>query len=455
MKKYSIFLMAALALGFTACDDKSDLGVAQINPQEPIVEANGLTLAPSDAYTSTIDLENTVGSQIAIATVADASGLPEDTQVTLQLAIAKDENMADAKVFPITNGQVPSDDIEAAIVAFYNITPEVVRPWMGVIAYANIGSQQSRLGGDNFYYLKQQVNVLPVDKKLDIENTYYLGGTLSEKMDHSDLHAYVDNNFVAIFEVTPEEAAKGFKWCVVPGSVEGNATPAECYGPSGSNTLALGGEGTITAQGRYRLVANMLEKTYTLTFAYDVLYTPGSSNEWVQAASMQLYTTDYSTYFGFTRTGADGDPSGEFKLCANIDNWNMAWGEKDGRLDSAPGGPNITTTPAGFWWVKTNLTALSIDMLLVEKISVIGLNGDWENDIFLTPSADMLTWTGEMTATAATNFKFRVNGGWDADLGGSLDKLALWGANIDIAAGTYAVTLDLSKVPYTCTLTAK
>ena len=56
--------MAALAFGFTACDDKSDLGIAQENPQEPIVEANGLTLTPSEAYSSTIDLENTVGKQI-------------------------------------------------------------------------------------------------------------------------------------------------------------------------------------------------------------------------------------------------------------------------------------------------------------------------------------------------------------------------------------------------------
>lgn len=196
--------MAALAFGFTACDDKSDLGIAQENPQEPIVEANGLTLTPSEAYSSTIDLENTVGKQISVVSIADASGLPENASVSLQLAISKDENMADAIVLPLENGAVSSDDMEKAIVKFYNITPEVVKPWMGIIAYANIGSQQSRLGGEGFYYLKQQVNVLPVDAKLDIENTYFLGGTLSQKMEHSDLHAYVDNNFIAIFEVTAQ-----------------------------------------------------------------------------------------------------------------------------------------------------------------------------------------------------------------------------------------------------------
>ena len=454
MKKYSIFLMAALAFGFTACDDKSDLGIAQENPQEPIVEANGLTLTPSEAYSSTIDLENTVGKQISVVSIADASGLPENASVSLQLAISKDENMADAIVLPLENGAVSSDDMKKAIVKFYNITPEVVKPWMGIIAYANIGSQQSRLGGEGFYYLKQQVNVLPVDAKLDIENTYFLGGTLSQKMEHSDLHAYVDNNFIAIFEVTAAEASAGFKWSIVPGSVEGNATPALCFGPSGDGTtLALGAEGTITAPGRYRLVANMLENTYTLSFAYEVLYTPGSGNGWSQANSMQLYTDDYATYFGFTRTGENGVASGEFKLCATLDNWGVNWGLNNGVL--TPNGDNIVTAPAGMWWVKANLNGLSLQTLLLEKIGVIGLNGDWNNDIYLTPSADMLTWTGIITAEGDTEFKFRLNGGWDADLGGSAEKLVASGSNMPISAGIYEVTLDLTKVPYTCTLTAK
>ena len=65
--------------------------------------------------------------------------------------------MADAIVLPLENGAVSSDDMEKAIVKFYNITPEVVKPWMGIIAYANIGSQQSRLGGEG--YLPQDDNV--------------------------------------------------------------------------------------------------------------------------------------------------------------------------------------------------------------------------------------------------------------------------------------------------------
>ncbi|MDE7116368.1 MAG: hypothetical protein K2O56_08085, partial [Muribaculaceae bacterium] len=335
MKKYSIFLMAALALGFAACDDKSDLGIAQVNPQETVVSADGVTVAASDAYKGTIDLENNINKKISIVSIAEAVDFPEGTEFDMKLAVAKDETMAGAQILPIVNGQVDANELEDIIVEYYGITPEVVTPWMGVEIYANVGSQQSRLGGDGFYYLKQQVNVLPVDANLDIENTYYLGGTLSQKMDHSALHAYVDNNFIAIFEVTAADASSGFKWSVVPGSVEGSATAAQCYGPGADGTLVLGEEGTITAPGRYRLVADMLAKTYTLTFAYEVLYTPGTGNNWSQLASMQLYTTDYATYFGFTRTGAEGEPSGKFKRCAP-ENWVVNWGLNNGVL--TPGG---------------------------------------------------------------------------------------------------------------------
>lgn len=451
MKKYSIFLLSALALGFSACDDKSDLGMMQVNPQEPVAEADGLKLAASSAYDATIDLNSTVGQNIDIASITDASGLPENAKVILKLAVAKDESMKGAATLDIKDGKVSSDALEDIIVEFYNITPELVKPWMGIEAYAMIGTQMSRLGGESFYYLKKQTNVLPVDAKLDIENAYFLGGTINQKMDHSDLHAYIDNNFISIFEVTSAQAQAGFEWMIVPQSQEATKDPSKCWGPQGDK-LVLGAKGTITSPGRYRLVADMLKKTFTLTFAYEVLYTPGTGNNWSQVNSMQLYTDNYADYFGVTRTGADGDAKGEFKLDAST-NWSMNWGLNGGVL--TPNGDNIVTEPAGLYFVKANLNALSLSLLLVKSVGIIGLNGNWNDDIVMTSSSDGLVWTGTMKADGDTDFKFRFNGGWDANLGGSKDKLVSDGANIPVSAGTYDVVLDMTKVPYTCTLTAK
>ncbi len=470
--------MGALALGLASCDDKSDLGIAQVNPQEPIVEANGLTLAAEDAYDGTIDLDNTVGQNIPILRIEDTSGLPENAVLSFKLAVADNEQMtnaqhldiervsikfslssamptADDQYMELNGGVISSDDLERIIIDLYDITPEIVTPWMGIEAYITIGTQMSRLGGDDFYYLKKQVNVLPVDERLDIENSYYIGGTISQQMEHSDKHAYIDNKFIAIIDVTAAQAAAGFEWYIVPGSMANNPDLSKCWGPTpvaGSDDLVEGVKGTITSAGTYRIVTDMLAKTYSIGYAYEVLYTPGTGNGWNQEASMKLYTNDYANYFGVTRTGADGTAKGEFKLDASKD-WSMNWGLDGGVL--TPNGSNIVTEPAGLWFVSANLNSLTLSLVEVKSVGIIGLNGDWNTDIAMTPSSDMLIWTGTMTADGDTEFKFRFNGGWDANLGGTLEKLVANGDNIPVGAGTYQVVLDMTNVPYTCTLTAK
>ena len=200
----------------------------------------------------------------------------------------------------------------------------------------------------------------------------------------------------------------------------------------------------------------MYKKTYTLVLVvelpYDVIYTPGSGNNWDVLGSMPIYTDDHTVYFGFTITGAEGTTNGEFKLSADKD-WNDNWGLNGDKLTA--GGDNIKTAENGLWWVKANFMDLSLSMLKVESMGIIGVNGDWETDIVLAPSADFLTWTADFTANSDTEFKIRMNGGWDADLGGSMDKLVAGGANIPVAAGSYSLKLDISKTPYTVTLTAK
>ena len=48
-----------------------------------------------------------------------------------------------------------------------------------------------------------------------------------------------------------------------------------------------------------------------------------------------------------------------------------------------------------------------------------------------------------------------MNDNWDYNLGGAIDNLVGGGDNLKSAAGSYTVTLDLGKLPYSCTLTSK
>ena len=80
--------------------------------------------------------------------------------------------------------------------------------------------------------------------------------------------------------------------------------------------------------------------------------------------------------------------------------------------------------------------------------NIIGLNGDWDNDVIATEDGGV--WTAYVTANDATDFKWRKDGGWDENYGG--DFVALGepfaavpnGSNIPLEAGFYKVVLDLS-----------
>ena len=84
---------------------------------------------------------------------------------------------------------------------------------------------------------------------------------------------------------------------------------------------------------------------------------------------------------------------------------------------------------------------------------VIGLNGDWDNDIALAVKENV--WYAYITAKEETTFKFRKDAGWDENYGmpkedgftysmGTAFPAVAGGENIPLAAGFYKVELNLS-----------
>ena len=84
----------------------------------------------------------------------------------------------------------------------------------------------------------------------------------------------------------------------------------------------------------------------------------------------------------------------------------------------------------------------------VKGWNIIGLNGDWDNDILATEKDGV--WTAIITANDATEFKWRKDGGWDENYGGVMVAYGepfaavAGGDNIKVEAGLYKVTLDLT-----------
>ncbi|MDE6796058.1 MAG: hypothetical protein K2J63_12240 [Muribaculaceae bacterium] len=180
---------------------------------------------------------------------------------------------------------------------------------------------------------------------------------------------------------------------------------------------------------------------------YAYLYTPGATNDWNQAASRPLYCLDAIHYSGYAVLG------GEFKFsdAPNWDGTNYGEGEEPGTL-STDGG-NLSVSPEGLYWCTANVEELTYTTYYVSTIGVIGdaTPDGWNGSTALT-SDNYLVWKG-VVAFGAGEFKFRANDDWAVNLGGKLTELSQGGDNIPSPGeGTYEVTLDLSQIPYTCTL---
>ena len=81
--------------------------------------------------------------------------------------------------------------------------------------------------------------------------------------------------------------------------------------------------------------------------------------------------------------------------------------------------------------------------------NIIGLNGDWNNDIIATNDGSL--WTAYITATEDTEFKWRKDAGWDENYGGVFAALGEppGGDNIKVAAGFWKVVLDTEALTIT------
>lgn len=458
MKKIGLYLLGLLAtVGFAACDDKSDLGIEQENPQENIMEANGLQVAYQSAIEgNSIDLNNYQNKTIPVISTVEAENLPQGATVDYEMQIASTADFTDAQTIEVEDGAVACSAWDAAFKTIYGNNPAARVNYIRFAAYVIDGTQISRLGGEDFWYASKQLNVTPIDLKLPVDATYYLyeNGEFV-KMDHSSQHQYDDPNFSLVFEVTAAQASDGFKWHIVNETYLQNANSGKFYGVSEtgdasalSGNLELNGtQGIINAPGTYKMEVNMLNLTYTISFAFDQLNTPGPANGWSFDNNMNLSTTDYKVYSGYVYIQE------EFKLAAG--SWDVNWGMGASEGTLAPGGANIKVSENGLYYVVANLQELTYSLVKINNIGLIGGFNDWGSQLNMTPSADYKTWTVDVTFAGESEWKFRMNDNWDYNLGGTYTNLVGGGDNLKTAAGSYTITLDLSKIPYSCTVTAK
>ena len=205
------------------------------------------------------------------------------------------------------------------------------------------------------------------------------------------------------------------------------------------------------------LMSNVVSATFK-SFVAEVLpvekfakmYVVGTLNGWDHAAVEKEYDFLYNYDAGNSNLFAgiidlrEPNSAAEFKLTAG--GWGNDEHSMSGAHDAeattvtlvAGGGDNINVWQTKrFYAVEFDKGAPSIKKSWsADQIGVIGLNGDWDNDIVMEYNAKWTRFYADIEATGDTEMKFRADAGWDLNWG---VDCANGGDNIKVAAGKYRV----------------
>ena len=88
----------------------------------------------------------------------------------------------------------------------------------------------------------------------------------------------------------------------------------------------------------------------------------------------------------------------------------------------------------GVYYFDVNLSEGTITATKIETMGMIGGFNNWDGDAVMTWNAEEYCFEATNVGVTADGWKFRVNGGWDINLGGSLNNLTAGGDNITVEA---------------------
>lgn len=483
MKKiFNIALTAALAIGMAACSDDDYLGKPVVNPQQPLMPANGITAADIVTEGGAVDL-NAAGNDgsVAMLNITKLTDFPADSRLSIVMSVSDNAGMTNASTIELVQNSgegsaiytyvAPAEPWDAIFKQKISLSPDAATMYVSYAAYAVNGTSRVILGSVGE---PQSVTVTPFAPEIVLEDTYYVYGTASAtvsgavELTHSG-NAYDNPIFKLPFSVTSADVADGgWKFKVIPASTKQagqtwDQNHALTFIGAGEKdgTLAYSSASedvdfvTISKPGEYMLEVNVRDLTYKVSNAIPFVYVPGANNDW-STWSTKLYTDNYINYQGYANL------TGDFKFTGtagwNNDLGNYGKGDADNKLQNGSNTNfSLGSDPAGLYYLQVNLSELTYTRTRITSIGLVGEYNGWNADHsngvgVLTPSEDNLIWEGEVTFTSSNSqFKFNMNNGWGISLGGSIDELKQTNDNVTgPAAGTYLVLLDLSSYPYQC-----
>ena len=427
-------------------EDYTDWGNPQTNPQEEAVAFGNGSVAPVDV----INLADVKTEKVKVASIVAPTS--SDAAYTPNYKINFDGQSFDIDA----DGNMATAELTSYIVDKYGKRPTERDIDATLDAWVSNGATAVKMATSEKFQIKA-IPEAPV-----IEEGYYLVGDMfttddvngwtkevAKAFNHSDKDVYEDPVFTVSFETTKADQY----WKIIPKKNidSGDIWAAGVVGPkvdgddSMTGTLTNGDAkaGKIAKAGKYKLTINMMDYTYTIEeVKYDpFIYFIGATDGWTKAEQkLALVDANTGTYTGFLYCADPNNWGNQFKFQRVAGSWDNeinagAFNTFDGAATNENGNIGVNAGE-GVYYFDVNLANGTIKATKVETMGLIGNFNSWAGDAAMTWNAEEYCFEATNVGVTADGWKFRVNGGWDINLGGSLNNLTAGGDNIAVAGNT-------------------
>mgnify|MGYP002677702305 FL=1 len=442
-----ILLGMTLLMSMVSCtEDYTDWGNPQSNPQEEAVSFGDGSVTPVDV----IDLAKVETEKVKVASIVAPTS--SNAAYTPNYKINFDGQSFDIDA----DGNMATAELTSYIVDKYGKRPTERDIDATLDAWVSNGATAVKMATSEKFQIKA-IPEAPV-----IEEGYYLVGDMfttddvngwtkevAKAFNHSDKDVYEDPVFTVSFETTKADQY----WKIIPKKNidSGDIWAAGVVGPkvdgddSMTGTLTNGDAkaGKIAKAGKYKLTINMMDYTYTIEeVKYDpFIYFIGATDGWTNAEQkLALVDANTGTYTGFLYCADPNNWGNQFKFQRVAGSWDneinsSTFNTFDGAATNENGNIGVNAGE-GVYYFDVNLANGTIKATKVETMGLIGNFNSWAGDAAMTWNAEEYCFEATNVGVTADGWKFRVNGGWDINLGGSLNNLTAGGDNIAVAGNT-------------------
>ena len=421
-------------------EDYTDWGNPQTNPQEEAVAFGNGSVAPVDV----INLADVKTEKVKVASIVAPTS--SDAAYTPNYKINFDGQSFDIDA----DGNMATAELTSYIVDKYGKRPTERDIDATLDAWVSNGATAVKMATSEKFQIKA-IPEAPV-----IEEGYYIVGDMfttddvngwtkevAKAFNHSDKDVYEDPVFTVSFETSKADQY----WKIIPKKNidSGDIWAAGVVGPKvdGDDSMT----GTLTngdaKAGKYKLTINMMDYTYTIEeVKYDpFIYFIGATDGWTNAEQkLALVDANTGTYTGFLYCADPNNWGNQFKFQRVAGSWDneinsSTFNTFDGAATNENGNIGVNAGE-GVYYFDVNLANGTIKATKVETMGLIGNFNSWAGDAAMTWNAEEYCFEATNVGVTADGWKFRVNGGWDINLGGSLNNLTAGGDNIAVAGNT-------------------